>query len=349
MRWAWIAWVLLLTACHKASDPAPFISAGSGKDVVPGMALSFPRDHGAHPEYGLEWWYVTANLEDERGQHHGLQWTLFRFRGAEGDETLWQGQGYLGHMMHESGDRHRAWQRQGRAPQVQITAQPFAAGIDHWWLRSVGNAFQPLQLVASEQNFAVALSLSDSPLVAHGDRGFSDKSGDGSLASYYYSLPRLQVSGHLDDGTGWRSVKGEAWLDREWSSALLDDRFVGWDWMGLQLADGHNLMLFCLRPAEGNAPHCDGSLISANAEVITLVNDVIDWRATQWVTLDGAQYPVEWKLNIPEREISLTIRTRSQDQRNKLDILYWEGPVRVFGTHPGQGFVEMTGRSESSR
>ncbi|MBY6185538.1 ABC transporter [Marinobacter hydrocarbonoclasticus] len=346
---ALMALTAMLSACGKHDAAPAYISAETGQSVVPGYRLNFPFDHGAHDEFGLEWWYVTANLVDERGEHHGVQWTLFRFRGTEAPSIWGTGQGYLGHLMHESNGVHRAWQRQGRAPQVRIETQPFVAGMDHWWLRSAERDFQPLHLVASETAFALALSLTDSPIVAHGDAGFSDKSGDGVLASYYYSLPRLAVHGHIDVGDGWRAVEGQAWLDREWSSALLDDRFVGWDWMGLQLDDGQNLMLFCLLPGEEGNRHCDGSLITPEGRVISLANDVIDWTIEKRVTLDSIAYPIKWGLALPQHDISLTIETRSTDQRNMLDIVYWEGPVLIGGSHRGQGFVEMTGRSESPR
>ena len=46
--------------------------------VTPGRTFSFPADHGPHPEFRIEWWYVTANLRDAAGSAHGAQWTLFR-------------------------------------------------------------------------------------------------------------------------------------------------------------------------------------------------------------------------------------------------------------------------------
>src|SRR4029079_7054002 len=46
--------------------------------VQPGRTFAFPADHGPHPEFRIEWWYVTANLADARGTAYGAQWTLFR-------------------------------------------------------------------------------------------------------------------------------------------------------------------------------------------------------------------------------------------------------------------------------
>jgi len=44
-------------------------------DVVP-RPLVFPRDHGAHPDFRTEWWYVTGWLENSLG----FQITFFRAR-----------------------------------------------------------------------------------------------------------------------------------------------------------------------------------------------------------------------------------------------------------------------------
>src|SRR3981189_3614897 len=53
--------------------------SGSGfAPVVPGKTFAFPADHGPHPDYRIEWWYVTANLADANGAAYGAQWTLFR-------------------------------------------------------------------------------------------------------------------------------------------------------------------------------------------------------------------------------------------------------------------------------
>ena len=35
--------------------------------VTPGKTFTFPADHGPHPEFRIEWWYLTANLVDSSG------------------------------------------------------------------------------------------------------------------------------------------------------------------------------------------------------------------------------------------------------------------------------------------
>ena len=58
--------------------------AGMGTSVEgyalpdPETRFEFPEDHGSHPAFRIEWWYVTANLTGDDGQRYGIQWTLFR-------------------------------------------------------------------------------------------------------------------------------------------------------------------------------------------------------------------------------------------------------------------------------
>ena len=45
--------------------------------VTEAPALVFPRDHGAHPRFRTEWWYLTGLLEDDPGNRYGFQITFF--------------------------------------------------------------------------------------------------------------------------------------------------------------------------------------------------------------------------------------------------------------------------------
>jgi len=63
--------------------------------VTPGRTFTFPADHGPHPEFRIEWWYLTANLVDGSGAACGLQWTLFRQAARPGP----QGEGWANQQM----------------------------------------------------------------------------------------------------------------------------------------------------------------------------------------------------------------------------------------------------------
>lgn len=222
--------LLLVSGCDKA--PAPEESfAGLGSDaadfaqVVPGKVFAFPEDHGPHAGFRIEWWYVTANLQDAQGHVFGVQWTLFRNALKAGptqpgwhDSTIW-----LGHAAVTSATRHYAAERyaRGGVDQAGARAAPFSAWIDDWSFATRPGAAGPLadmQLKASGPQFAYDLQLTSSrPLVLQGDNGYSRKSDQGQ-ASYYYSQPFFTANGSVSlDGKVYQ-VTGPAWLDREWSS-----------------------------------------------------------------------------------------------------------------------------------
>ncbi len=69
-----------------AAGPLPDVGATGARagakgfaEVLEPRAFEFPRDHGPHPEYRQEWWYVTGNLDASTGERFGFELTLFRF------------------------------------------------------------------------------------------------------------------------------------------------------------------------------------------------------------------------------------------------------------------------------
>ena len=209
--------------------------AGLGADadnyakVTPGQVFAFPADHGPHPDFRIEWWYVTANLVDANGAAYGAQWTLFRQAFAPGArEEGWANQQiWMAHAAVTRADTHRFSRdlRTRRRRAGRRRAKPFQACIDSWAMRGSGgsnaNAVSPLELTASAKDFSYALKLeADRPLVLQGDGGYSRKS-EREQASYYYSQPFFRASGRLTIDERPVDVTGLAWMDREWSSQPL--------------------------------------------------------------------------------------------------------------------------------
>src|SRR5437899_5830539 len=107
-----------------------------------GRTFSFPTDHGPHPEFRIEWWYVTANLRDAAGTAYGAQWTLFRQALQPG--TALEGwatqQVWMAHAAVTRADTHRTAETfaRGGVGQAGVEAVPFRALIDAWQLRALG-------------------------------------------------------------------------------------------------------------------------------------------------------------------------------------------------------------------
>ena len=331
---------------------------GDFESAERGRVLEFPRDHGAHPGFRIEWWYLTANLRDAAGRYYGAQWTLFRTAVRPPDEetgNAWQsGQVYMAHFAMTWPDGHQAWQRYARGgdhggeAQAGARAEPFAAWLDDWSLASSGDAWLPLTVEARQGEHAMRLELeSDRPLVLQGDAGFSQKHPGGG-GSFYYSQPFLQAHGELMIAGERVPVTGQAWLDREWSSQFLQADQSGWDWFSVHLDSGEKLMLFRLRPVSGKTAgaYRHGVLIAADGQTLTLDPDRITLGPVTESRVAGRLLPTAWRIDLPQIGRSLRVEALREDQWMDVDFPYWEGAVRVRGDGPGnngRGYVELTG------
>ncbi|MDA7963265.1 lipocalin-like domain-containing protein [Ruegeria sp.] len=308
----------------------------------PGHQFDFPRDHGPHPSYRIEWWYLTANLKGEDGRDYGIQWTLFRSALKPAEAEGWQSpQLWMGHAAVTTPDAHYFAERlsRGGIGQAGVTAQPFAAWIDEWHMR--GADMDSLHLTANGAEFGYDLSLqANGPLVFHGQDGYSVKSADGQ-ASHYYSQPFYQVRGTLRLPDGDIAVTGQGWLDREWSSQPLAADQSGWDWFSLSFDDGDKLMAFRLRGARGD--FTAATWIGADGQTTALPDGVVQVTALQTARVADRDVPVTWRVALPDRDLDVEVSALTPKAWMGTRFEYWEGPVRVTGSHPGKGYLEMTG------
>ncbi|WP_112874865.1 lipocalin-like domain-containing protein [Paracoccus endophyticus] len=344
MNARWLLIALLWGPLPAAGQQDGF--AGLGSDVEgfalpdPARPLAFPRDHGPHDAFRIEWWYLTANLRGDDGRDYGAQWTLFRSAlSPTGAQSGWSTpQVWMAHAAVTTPDAHHVAERFGRGGigQAGVVAQPFAAWIDDWSLGAEGGAdgLDRLAIKARGSDFAYALTaVAEGPPVAHGKDGYSVK-GPGGQASHYYSQPFYRVTGQLSLPDGAVHVSGLAWLDREWSSQPLDRSQTGWDWFALHLDDGRKLMAAQVRGAE---PFVFGSLIDANGRVRPLEGADIALRPGRGTP------PVSWSVDLPGEGLELTVEAVNPDSAMTTSVPYWEGPVRVGGSVGGRGYLEMTG------
>ena len=180
----------------------------------------------------------------------------------------------------------------------------------------------------------------------HGTDGISPKTADGSVASYYYSYPAMQVSGKLPVDGHRQSVEGEAWFDHEWTSTFLPAGTTGWDWVGLRFEDGAALMAYRFRDADGKTAFSAGTWISDQRAAGHVYAEELDWRPLRhWTSpATGHQYPVAWEIRVGERNLRVEALFDAQEMvgTSPFSPTYWEGAVRVSGDRRGRGFLEMT-------
>ena len=318
------------------------------------IAFSFPQDHGAHPRFRSEWWYLTAVLADAAGREFGVQFTLFRQglapRPAQAPATsaaAWRsGQVYMAHVAVADLAKARHWHEErvarGHPALAGVQAQPFKAHLEGWQLASTGSGFWPLRLQADAKRFAFDLTLtSTKPIVPQGEDGLSRKGPRN--ASYYYSIPRIDASGRVVvDGVD-HTVDGSAWLDREWSTSVLAAEYAGWDWFALALEDGRDVMLYQLRRRDGAADAYDsGTLVEADGAYRRLAAD--DFSLT--VARRWRRWPTAWRLTVKGEGETWRVRAAFADQVMATSVRYWEGVVFVEnadGERLGKGYMELTG------
>ncbi|MEM8570731.1 MAG: lipocalin-like domain-containing protein [Pseudomonadota bacterium] len=310
----------------------------------PNPEFIFPADHGAHPDFRIEWWYVTANLEGPDGEPYGIQWTLFRTAVRPDEAESWSSpQVWFAHAAATTRTGHYVTERYARGGigQAGVTAAPFSAWIDEWEMS--GESVASVRLTAGSSQFAYDLSLeAQGPIVFQGEGGYSVKSDEGQ-ASYYYSQPHYSVAGTLTlPEEGEIAVTGSAWLDREWSSQPLSERQTGWDWFSLHFDSGEKMMGYLMRQTDA-LPYAVSTWIDREGVATLLPVGALSAEPVEHTSVAGRKVPTTWRLQLPERELDIEVAALNPFAWNDTTFAYWEGPVFADGSHAGRGYLEMTG------
>ena len=334
----------------------PALASQEFPPVTPGRALEFPRDAGSHPEYRIEWWYVTGHLESKRGPM-GFQVTFFRLRNrdAEDNPSRFSPRQLLfahaaladpskGRLLHD--------QRSARALADLVEAKIGETDIriDDWSLKREAKMYRAR---IEAEAFSLDLTMSATqPVMLQGDRGLSRKGPVRTQASYYYSEPQLQVGGRVKAGNETLEVQGVAWLDHEWSSELLPSAAVGWDWLGVNLDGGGALMAFRIRAKDGAPLWASATYRAPRGSPVVLGPDAVRFtsRRTWKSPRTATPYPVAMEIEAGGTtwRVEPLMDDQELDARASTGTLYWEGAVRVEGANGarGRGYLELTGYAE---
>ncbi len=345
--------------------------------AIEGREFRFPADHGPHPEFRNEWWYLTGNLDSDTGRRFGYELTIFRFAltpetGTAADaRSAWRSnQVYIGHFALTDATRRRFHVAQrfsrGSLGLAGASAEPFRGWIDDWSIAGTrsggavtsGYRFgRPWRLQAGDGDIALSLTLTPQKApVLNGVDGLSQKAAAPGNASYYYSITRLHTEGTVQSGDEAFRVSGLSWLDREWGSNALSKEQRGWDWFALQLSDGSDLMYYRLRRIDGGEDsHSAGMLTRDDGSTVPLSHADLDIEVLEtWESPHGGDYPVAWQVTVPQLELQLNIEPVMNAQELVTTVRYWEGAVDVTGRRGdepvfGRGYVELTGYADALR
>lgn len=356
-----LLFLFLLTCGGTAS------AADEWKQAIGPWHWSFPRDHGAHSQYRTEWWYFTGNLKDKAGKQYGYQLTFFR-QGvvpppSRPDNTWFIRDIYFAHFALVDGLAGKFWYHDRASRTGPGLAGARTGSMDVWTLdwsaKMVGNT---IFLKAHEGEIDLNLKLSPrKPKIFHSENGLSKKGANPGQSSYYYSFTDLKTKGTIGTSLVRQPIEvtGTSWFDQEFGSNQLTPDQIGWDWFGIHLSDGRDIMIYQLRKKDGTIePASSGTIIEKDGTSRHLrQSDIILNVLTQWKSPgSGSIYPARWRITIPSAQIAITIAPIAANQelvtRASTGITYWEGAVTGYGSSQSsqvtvEGYAELTGYAGS--
>jgi predicted secreted hydrolase len=320
---------------------------------------SFPRDHGRHDGFKLEWWYFTGHLRDPSGHRFGYQITFFRsaFRAKSTDrQSPWAMTDlYFAHAAISDIDG-KAFVFKDRLQRARpglafASDQTMDVALLDWFAKRDDTTGR-ISLRASEPDLMIDLTCAAGrgPIL-QGPGGVNAKGRDVGQASYYYSMTRLPTAGAITFRGQTFQVTGQSWMDHEFSSNALGDNQVGWDWMGLHLANGDDLMVYRLRNKSGAVDYLSGTRITPDGQPHYLSDrDLTIEPSDNWKSpTSGGSYPQRWTIRCAGLP-TLVVRSQMPGQElitsGSTDVTYFEGAAEVLDDHDkfaGEGYLEMTG------
>jgi predicted secreted hydrolase len=348
-----VACLAMVLAVMQAASPWKYATAG--------YTFAFPRDHASHPDYKIEWWYYTGNLEAADGRRFGYQVTFFRvgIDHTPSNPSRWAIRGL--HMTHlavsdATRRRYRYSEKLSRGGPglAGASADRYHVWNEDWVATLDEKGRHTIRATGAQAGIDLILEEGKRPAI-NGVNGISQKGAQAGNASHYYSLTRMPTTGTIAiDGERF-TVTGDSWMDHEFGTSFLEPEQRGWDWLSIQLSDARELMLYQLRRADGSRdPRSSGTLVDRSGKTTHLDNG--DFTLTpgrlEFKSKNGAVYPIEWTVAVPSHGIELKVTTPIAGQELSLErstgIAYWEGMIDVEGAAgrtpvTGSGYLEMTG------
>ncbi|TSA84629.1 carotenoid 1,2-hydratase [Deinococcus detaillensis] len=310
-RLLWLA-PMVLTACvprAAAFDPAK----------MPDPAALGPNNAAT------EWWYVSGYLPDTKQAFHWAQFKV-NYKGIPY---------FASHLaMTDLTTDKVTFLEQGQQD-AKFSFPPLKASQGDWTLTQSANApAAPFKLDAGP--LQLTLTPQKGPVVH--PPGYSGTPETGQL--YYQSVTRLAVSGTIEG----QPASGTAWFDHQWGDQQ-PGRDSLWDWFGVHLSDGSDLMLYRVKKLDGTVVQLAGSEVGPDG-VARAVGNVTMTPQRTWVSPSGRSYTLDWKVSSDRGDLTLSAVNDSQELLSKTtSIAYWEGPITGGGTWGGAA-VKVEGMGE---
>ncbi|MEM7247580.1 MAG: lipocalin family protein [Acidobacteriota bacterium] len=350
--------VVVLVAATTLAAPEDF------RQAMTPWSFEYPRDHGSHEDFAIEWWYLVGHLDLADGRTLPYQATFFRTAldlpgstaGRSSELAAHSSIMFHGAVCDPAAQTFVSKRRVGRAAAGWAHASTERLDVHLFAdrLRQVGSDRWELRYAVEGWELELSYLL-DRPPVMHGERPGLSRKGPPGHASHYVSRVQLPTSGRVKaPGGEWEKVTGISWFDQEFMTILLSDLQVGWDWFSANLDDGSALMLYQLREQDGGiTAQSSGSFVhpDGRSEHLKLADFTIEPTGSWTSPHTGGTYPQGWRLSVPKLALELTVEPLLADQEQAhpgAPIIYWEGGCRYVGKRSGKpivgrGHVELVG------
>ncbi len=369
---AWLVLTLALSACGDTTAtpvafPTPSINPNAKQIIaaspgpVPGAKVNFPLDEAPHDNI-TEWWYYTGHINSTDGNQYGFEYVIFQ--GIRGDFPP----GYVSHFaISDLNKKDFKYDQKIVAAMKPVQfggTAGFSLAVNDWTMNGVGGT-DNLKAAMGDKSYGIDLTVKDlKGPVLHGGGLFSYGAAG---FSYYYSRPRMSVSGTITvDGQPKTIKDGVAWFDHQWGNFI--PLSGGWDWFSLHLQDNTELMVYYLRDEQNNVldvfgsyvPDCGANCNASSGKPVRSVDlhreDFVIKPTGQWTSpINNGIYPSGWNVQVKSPNtpaLSLSVQPALQNQElvtnRTTGVTYWEGTSTVSGTKDGQAiagqaYVELTG------
>lgn len=288
--------------------------------------LNFPQDEGAHPNLSTEWWYFAGHFEDEENPAHQFSLTLkfdknpprLAFNLSDGKEQ----ENFSGLINFEHYD-------------ILAADKLDLKKGDILWTQTGDFKYQ-LHFKFEDKQVDLDLDSLKNPFL------FSTIEG-----LFYYIQPRLEAAGELTIKDKHYKIKGQGWIDHEGFKETASFPWKSWRWHALQL-DNKVEMVFSSDYTSDSGKFFEKSELSIfNSQGGKEIIKPEDYQITNlkyWQdSRTGIKYPVQWRLEIPARQVDLVASAIVANQLMGEPISYYNGSCQVAGIFGGE---KVSGRAQ---
>lgn len=325
----------ILVAGALAGAGAGIASATAPTSTPSVTRVVLPRDHGAHPGFGEEWWYTTGTVTAA-----GRSYFWFA--------TIWSAQGAMLAKVNVVDLRSDSIvlsheyvsSTPPSAGQTQLRVGSFALG------RRAGGPRSPWIVNAPVgPDGLLHLTLTPrQPYVLNGHHGIIQQGTGG--ASAYYSDPRLAARGTLQIYGTRYAVTGQGWFDHQWGNFGNDLGALKWNWFACQFDNGSDLMLYqFLNAADRPTGRQTATFVSRTGAVSHPTRFTITPLSPSIHPTGAiATYPLRWRVRVPADGVNLTLRARARNSfiANQLIPGFWEAASAITSGTRGVCTVESS-------